>query len=69
LFISYGVLASGLALLMCGLTFKNYSNSFLTTLLKNVAISFCADMFAVRIVGFLILCFPFSLNRRVLNLI
>lgn len=69
MFISYGMLASGLALLMCGLTFKNYSNSFLMTLLKNVAISFCADMFVVRTVGFLILCFPFSLNRRVLNLI
>lgn len=69
LFIFCGVFTSGIYLYLCAITFKNYSNLFLSNFLKNVAVSCFADLFITRLPAFLILSFPFSCNNKILSLI
>jgi hypothetical protein len=66
LYIACGGLASAISLLMCGLTYKNYSNLFLSNLLKNAIVNAAIDMFALKPLAFTILSFPFSFNRKLL---
>lgn len=69
MYIIYGVFGSGIALGMSGLMFKNYSNLFLSQYLRNFVISCCADIFAVRFVGFALISFPLSFSTKALGLV
>lgn len=65
----YSLLSIGINLYICGYTFKNYSNSFVSALLLNVLVSCALDLFVIRTLGFAIFSVGLSINSRLISYI
>lgn len=63
------MISVGLSLYVGGVTFKNYSNMFLSEFLINFAVNGVVDLIVFRPIGFILLSIPFCLNSRMIEYI